>query len=73
MKLLNFLTNKKYEFLWGGIFGLFLYLATSKFQSIGAVLIALVSFAVIKTSIQWFVGGKMLAEKSKKNTSKNPK
>ncbi len=30
-------------------------------------------FVAIKVSIQWFVGGKMLAEKSKKNTDKNPK
>ncbi len=69
MRLLNFLTNRKYEFLMG--FGG--YLVFSKFQSIGAQILFYALFATIKPllidcgSIQWLTD--LLSRKSKKNTN----
>ena len=75
--LSNFLTNRKYGFLWGCIQGFGGYLVFYKSQSIGFWILFCVLVATIKSllidcgSIQWLTD--LLSRKSKKNTSKNPK
>ena len=77
MRLLNFLTNRKYELLmgFGGylVFSKFQSIGFSKFQSIGAQILFYTLFATIKPllidcgSIQWLTD--LLSRKSKKNTN----
>ena len=74
MNLLNFLTNRKYGFLWGCILGSGGCLVFSKFGLIEAVIFA-ISYGCIAAlynlgSFRYLVD--LLLRKNKQNTSKNP-